>query len=203
MSLFSGCFNVLLKDIQSENQKSTDDAKKEKVMAEYNQFLREREKLVLDRYRRLPFPMEDLLLQRKVYDKERTRRIEREISKYSESDGKYMERINNMNQSKDNFIEAVFPFARVFDFIRSYSLEDAKKNLQKGDHIKCNRTVYSHHGIYIGKGDVIAYDSFIVHPYTLEEFADGDFIVRVEDEKAAYSPDEIVERAWSRVGEIG
>lgn len=152
--------------------------------------------------RGLPPPVKKMLVREHVREqKERARKIERVVSEYSETAGKVLSTLNSCSDSLENVAKACDPEERHDDSINSYSVEEAKKVLQKGDHIKCNRSVYSHHGIYAGEGEVIAYDDFIIQNYSLREFADGDSIVRVEDEKAAYSPEEIVRRARSRLGE--
>lgn len=134
-------------------------------------------------------------------EKERARKIERIVSEHSKSAGKILSTMNNYCDSLENMTKVCDPLERVGDSISSYSVAEARKVLRKGDHIKCNRSVYSHHGIYAGEGEVIAYDGSVVQICSLREFADGDSIVRVEDEKAAYSPEEIVRRARSRLGE--
>lgn len=133
-------------------------------------------------------------------EKEALREMERTLGEVSETAGWLLEKINNAEDSVENFADAVDPVQRINEFVSSFTIDEAIQKLKKGDHIKCNRTVYSHHGIYIGDGEVIAYDDSIVKSCSLEEFADGDGILRVE-EKAIYSPDRIVSRAWSRVGE--
>lgn len=133
---------------------------------------------------------------RKSAGKDALRKMERMVGKVSKPAGDVLEKVNNILDSIDNVTDRPC----IQEFRSAMSVEKALHILQKGDHIKCNRTLYSHHGIYIGNGEVIAYDDSIVKSCSLEEFADGDGILRVE-EKAIYSPDRIVSRAWSRVGE--
>ena len=71
---------------------------------------------------------------------------------------------------------------------------------KKGDHIAVDRELYSHHAIYDGNGGVVEYDDYVVKTATLAEFAQGAKIYRVE-ETPVYTPDEIMERAYSRMGE--
>lgn len=77
-----------------------------------------------------------------------------------------------------------------------------------GDHLIVSRSVYSHHGIYVGGGGVIHYSGLsngfsagtIVHDY-LESFApDGKITVR-EYPSAQFKGKAVVERAESRLGE--
>ena len=83
--------------------------------------------------------------------------------------------------------------------------------LKAGTHIKINRLGYTHHGIYIGDGQVVHYSGFAemlkkgeIAITTLEEFmGDQDklYVVEYASSEAIHSSDEIVERALSRVGE--
>ena len=72
--------------------------------------------------------------------------------------------------------------------------------LCKGDHIYVYRIGYSHHGIYDGAGYVYEYQDGIVTINDLDTFSKG-AQVYIYDEKALYSPNEIVARAQSRLGE--
>ncbi|MBS0497551.1 MAG: lecithin retinol acyltransferase family protein [Proteobacteria bacterium] len=80
-------------------------------------------------------------------------------------------------------------------------------NFPLGAHLVSPRTLYSHHGIYIGNGRVIHYsglandiESGPVEITSLEDFCAGNEI-SVKTYKNAYSTDEILRRAMSRVGE--
>lgn len=110
------------------------------------------------------------------------------------------ETVRNIRHSFENVKKATSPTERLSDFIVSYTLEDALKKLEKGDHVKANRTVYSHHAIYIGYGKVIEYNDYVIKESSLADFADGDYIIKVND-RAKYSRAKIVERARSRLGE--
>jgi Lecithin retinol acyltransferase len=77
-----------------------------------------------------------------------------------------------------------------------------------GAHLKSSRVVYSHHGVYIGGGKVVHYAGFCrrwwpgpVEEVTLTRFAVGHTIRIVDHITRTYSPQEIVDRARSRVGE--
>jgi hypothetical protein len=76
-----------------------------------------------------------------------------------------------------------------------------------GAHLITPRSLYTHHGIYIGNGQVIHYsgladgmESGPVEIAGLEVFCAGNE-VSIKTYKDAYSSDKIVERAMSRVGE--
>ena len=76
--------------------------------------------------------------------------------------------------------------------------------LKAGDHIKADYGMYYHHGIYVGDGQVIAYskeNNKSVALTSLDEFAQGHAIIKVEHDDAKFSRDEVVDRAYSRLGE--
>ena len=66
---------------------------------------------------------------------------------------------------------------------------------------------YTHHAIYIGRGDVIHYaeagDGVRVHVASFEEFANGHPVKRYTEQRSPllYTPEEAVRRAKSRLGE--
>jgi Lecithin retinol acyltransferase len=74
-------------------------------------------------------------------------------------------------------------------------------------HLVSPRRMYTHHGIYVGRGRVIHYSGFSsglrrgpVEEVSLEEFACGS-IVRVRSEVSAFDRSEVVRRARARLGE--
>lgn len=99
-----------------------------------------------------------------------------------------------------NVIAACNPVHRLVDEITSMSVRTARRCLHKGEHIKCNRIGYSHHGIYDDNGRVYEYNEGEIRLVPLAAFADGDEIVRVHS-VATYSDDDIIRRAHSRLGE--
>ena len=132
--------------------------------------------------------------------KEERKMTEMVVREVSETAGDVLEFINNIEDSRDNLIEAVDPISRAMKVWEGMTVTEAKAKLKKGDHIKVMRTVYSHHSIYIGEGQVIEYNDGVVEKSSLESFADGDRIIYVS-EPSCYSNDEIVRRAKSRLGE--
>ncbi len=88
-----------------------------------------------------------------------------------------------------------------------------KKSPQYGDHIKVSRGLYSHHGIFINENEVICYSGEPTHiddaeviVTTLHEFLCGRSdkptgAIEVNTTPARYSPEEIVSRAKSCLGE--
>lgn len=84
-------------------------------------------------------------------------------------------------------------------------------HLQLGLHLKVSRGVYTHHGIYIGDNQIIHYSGFAeafkkgaIEQTNLESFLGGvdDFkVVNYPSYQNIYSPEEIVHRAQSCLGE--
>lgn len=80
----------------------------------------------------------------------------------------------------------------------------------KGDHLVVDRIIYTHHGIYIGNGEVIHFNSTIktkmsavICKTTLEDFAKGQTIEVIPHTNRPYSRKESVRRAKSYVGKKG
>ena len=79
---------------------------------------------------------------------------------------------------------------------------------QPGDHLVSVRTGYQHHGLYIGNQEVIHYaghscgeESGPVVLTSLDVFQNGHPCYIVPHRLRRYSPEQSVERAWSRLGE--
>ena len=77
-----------------------------------------------------------------------------------------------------------------------------------GAHLETSRVGYRHHGVYVGGRKVVHYAGFCrrwqagpVEEVTLSSFAVGHTIRIVEHPTCTYSPQEIVDRARSRLGE--
>jgi hypothetical protein len=89
-------------------------------------------------------------------------------------------------------------------------MEDAAMNttLPLGAHLVTPRTGYRHHGIYVGQGRVVHYAGYgrvlrrgPVETVSLETFTNGaDFWVEARG-ASPYSSEEIVARAFARLGE--
>jgi len=117
-----------------------------------------------------------------------------------------------IEQSIENFKRAVNPVTRFVDQCLAMDVRQAKKNLQKGDHIFCVRDFYSHHGIYDGNGGVYHYanddsdcgwlntDDTMVTYCALDTFAKGDKI-NVRKYESKLSPEEVIARAKSKIGQ--
>jgi hypothetical protein len=104
---------------------------------------------------------------------------------------------------------AISSFTRVkFD----QALETLKKRKTRqpelGDHLVTARTAYTHHGIYVGKGQVIHYSGFHdgwrpapVIKTSLADFASGNHVMVARHSKRKYEASESIERAYRRLGE--
>lgn len=81
-------------------------------------------------------------------------------------------------------------------------------SLKIGDHLVTPRRFYTHHGIYIGGGQVVHYAGFLhwkwagpVEQVSIEEFTQGRTLSVIDEPRARFQAAEIVRRAVSRVGE--
>jgi HRAS-like suppressor 3 len=77
-----------------------------------------------------------------------------------------------------------------------------------GAHLATSRHGYAHHGLYVGHGKVVHYAGLSrswhpgpVEEVTISEFAFGQPVRIVDHSGSRYSPQEIVQRARSRLGE--
>lgn len=79
-----------------------------------------------------------------------------------------------------------------------------EEELELGDHLYALRLGYTHHGIYIGDGQVIHYLAEQVKIDTVKTFGAGFRICKKElwESYTSYEAEEIVERARSRMGEM-
>jgi hypothetical protein len=80
--------------------------------------------------------------------------------------------------------------------------------LAPGTHLVTSRRGYMHHGIYVGRGMVVHYaglsrflHSGPVEEVTISRFSRGRPVRIIEHSESKYSPEEIVRRARSRLGE--
>src|SRR5450755_2698473 len=77
-----------------------------------------------------------------------------------------------------------------------------------GAHLTTSRRGYTHHGMYVGVGRVVHYSGLSgfwqcgpVEEVSLSRFAAGHAVQVVDHDRSRYSPQEIVRRARSRIGE--
>ncbi|WP_288312986.1 lecithin retinol acyltransferase family protein [uncultured Selenomonas sp.] len=129
-----------------------------------------------------------------------TKAIERLAKKKVKPIGDLMEIVDNTIDSIGNVYASTDVVGRIWHAVTDDTVDDAREKYGKGDHIVAYRMLYSHHGIYDGHGGVYEYqDCKIVHR-SLKVFADRDDLF-VDNEYSPYSPDEIIRRARSRLGE--
>lgn len=88
------------------------------------------------------------------------------------------------------------------------SSSPAAEAFAPGAHLVTPRLGYTHHGIYVGGDRVVHYAGWSlallpgpVEEVSLAEFAAGREVTVRDDSRAHFSPDEIVARARSRLGE--
>src|ERR1700690_41986 len=77
-----------------------------------------------------------------------------------------------------------------------------------GAHLTTLRRGYTHHGVYVGGGRVVHYSGFSgfwqcgpVEEVSVSQFSAGRELRIVDHSKSVFSPEEIVRRARSRLGE--
>jgi len=77
-----------------------------------------------------------------------------------------------------------------------------------GTHLVASRRGYTHHGIYVGRGMVVHYAGLSgllrsgpVEEVTIRRFSMGRAVGMVQERESTFSPQEIVLRARSRLGE--
>jgi hypothetical protein len=77
-----------------------------------------------------------------------------------------------------------------------------------GSHVTTSRRGYSHHGIYVGARRVVHYSGLSEHwqcgpvqEVSLSRFACGHEVRTVKHARSDFSPEEVVRRARSRLGE--
>ena len=82
------------------------------------------------------------------------------------------------------------------------------RELAMGAHLASSRVGYSHHGIYVGGGNVVHYAGSCrcwragsIEEVTLAGFAVGHGVRIIYHPDARYSPQQVIDRARSRLGE--
>ena len=89
-----------------------------------------------------------------------------------------------------------------------HSASARQQELPLGAHLTTSRRGYTHHGVYVGGGRVVHYSGFSgswqcgpVEEVSLSRFSAGRELRVVHHPKSVFSPEEIVRRASSRLGE--
>lgn len=124
--------------------------------------------------------------------------IEEKAERISPRLGKVVRTTNNLNDTLENAQDS-WNIANVITRLCSKEV----KELNLADHLFVQRVGYTHHGMYIGNGEVIHYLKDCVSIDSLETFADGAKIHKKSDyeSRLSYSADEAVRRGYSRLGE--
>jgi len=80
--------------------------------------------------------------------------------------------------------------------------------MKLGDHLYSHRRTYTHHGIYVGRGQVIHYAGFVrgfetgaIERTSMYGFSNGRNVHVADVGSAKFTRAEIVERAYSKLGE--
>ena len=79
-------------------------------------------------------------------------------------------------------------------------------DMEVGSHLSVRRTGYSHHGIYIGRGMVIHFTgdkgaAAFIKKETLQDFLYGGTLKIIRHRNPKYTPQEVVARAYSKLGQ--
>jgi hypothetical protein len=127
---------------------------------------------------------------------ERTKRkIEKIADDISPIIGDIIKKINNFDSTIQNGKDSIDVTKRL-----SRVLSEEEYRFQLGDHLVVQRSIYTHHGVYIGEGEVIHYADSGVEKVPLQTFSNGAKIFRKSSYKR-HSPGTIVYRAYSRLNE--
>lgn len=139
-----------------------------------------------------------------------TRKVEEKATNMSEPLGNVIKKINNLSKTSENMQRGCDISGKIADIFDSRSLKE--KNIIAGDHIFVRRSIYEHHGIYIGDGEVIHFTgnlnskkNAIIQIDSIKVFANGGVINKLSDDKSykKYSRKEICRRAYSKCGQAG
>lgn len=116
--------------------------------------------------------------------------------------GWFVEKAKKFVGNLGNVTHASPGVPRVPLFSSKLTYDEALHTFKKGDQIATDRKLhFSHHGIYEGYDSVIEYDGNRIKRTTLDKFLGSSHYLYRVDSEAKYSPDEIVRRAKSRIGE--
>ena len=114
-----------------------------------------------------------------------------------------------ISKFRENKSMANSSFVKVkFDQVLANGAAGKKRKPRVGDHLITARLGYTHHGVYVGKGEVIHYSGFHsglnsgpVVKTSIGEFANQSHVMVNFLSKRKYAPSESVSRAFSKLGE--
>lgn len=119
--------------------------------------------------------------------------------------------ILNAGATIGNFLSASAKFAGgelPAVHLHNESEKQIEKTYKAGDHLRIERGAYTHHGIYVGNGNVVHYSQGYDKVPEIREVKFKDFagmskvyIVPQEESPLRFTPQEAVKRAYSRLGE--
>lgn len=131
-------------------------------------------------------------------DRQRYRRTDEEAAENIHPlAGKVVAAVNNLEDTLENAMDSVA------NGVPRLLFAPEVKRLRRADHLFVQRVGFTHHGLYLGRNRVIHYADRMVYDDTLENFAGGARIHRMSAEESpiSYSVDEVIARAFSRIGE--
>lgn len=136
--------------------------------------------------------------------KKNRKSIEDNSYKINENLSKTIRTAYNIQDTKENLEDSL----NLINIIKRVVLSDDVNldKLERGDHLVIQGIGYTHHGIYIGNAEVIHYahdeerNYISIRKDSVKKFTDGKKIIKWNS-LASYSGNEIVKRAYSRLGE--
>ncbi|HWI63002.1 MAG TPA: lecithin retinol acyltransferase family protein [Symbiobacteriaceae bacterium] len=141
----------------------------------------------------------------KAITREAKRRLETAVETVSPAAADTLRRIHDKVERAedvfDNYNEANDP-----DILSKQTrrLKDWLKSCNPGDHLYVARPGFTHHGLYVGQGQVIHYlrEEGVVKT-DADTFATGSpiYVMGEDESPIVYSPTEAISRAQSRLGE--
>lgn len=204
MGLFSGGYSGGIKGF-FEEASSYVTTGKSAGMASSSDVKKHQEKVIESIRPKLP-KLEDLLpeaphakLQRQLKEiaEKHRKDIEEVADKINPLCGNTIKKLNNLGDTVENTMDS----AR-YGLLRKIFSFDVKE-LKISDHLFVQRVGYTHHGLYLGNGEVAHYLAHAVTRDSLETFADGAKINKKSDSESpiSYTKNEVISRAYRRLSE--
>ncbi len=139
-------------------------------------------------------------------DRQARHDIEKRAHEINPIFGKTVGKINNIIDTVDNATDSINPIKQVF---RAFWPGAGEIDISLADHLYVQRPQFTHHGLYIGSGQVIHYTGGFesgggaIRTDSLETFANGfQIMAKGKDESPIkFSQNEAISRAYTRLGE--
>lgn len=126
------------------------------------------------------------------------------VKQYNPTLGKVIEGTDRLVQTAGNVIKEIpkprTTVPKLNDIFRNIKEVKRESDFVLADHLRASRFGYTHHGLYFGHYQVIHYQNGKVRVDSLEDFKKG-CEIRVIDSVTTYSKENIISRAFSRLGE--